>query len=74
MLMGRGANLFAESIGVATVPTDAMVTEYERKEWEKHKNYNTGVMEDFNSQWYVPALFDFILTSSVWLSVPHVSE
>ncbi|XP_028279085.1 isoaspartyl peptidase/L-asparaginase [Parambassis ranga] len=51
MLMGRGANLFAESIGVATVPTDSMVTEYERKEWEKQKNYITGVMEDFNSQW-----------------------
>ncbi|KAM7385715.1 hypothetical protein PAMP_001777 [Pampus punctatissimus] len=51
MLTSRGANLFAESIGMSTVPTDALVTEYERKEWEKHKNYVTGVMEDFNSQW-----------------------
>ncbi|XP_076598595.1 isoaspartyl peptidase/L-asparaginase [Chaetodon auriga] len=51
MLTSKGANLFAESIGVVTVPTDTLVTEYEKKEWEKHKNYIAGVMEDFNSQW-----------------------
>lgn len=51
MLTGRGANMFAESIGIVTVPTETLVTEYEMKEWEKHKNYVTGVMEDFNSQW-----------------------
>ncbi|XP_051234540.1 isoaspartyl peptidase/L-asparaginase [Dicentrarchus labrax] len=51
MLTSRGANLFAESIGTVTVPTDTLVTEYERKEWEKRKNYVTGVMEDFNAQW-----------------------
>uniref|UniRef100_A0A3P8TXY2 Isoaspartyl peptidase/L-asparaginase n=1 Tax=Amphiprion percula TaxID=161767 RepID=A0A3P8TXY2_AMPPE len=51
MLTSRGANQFAESIGVPTVPTDKLVTEYERKEWEKQKAYVTGVMEDFNSQW-----------------------
>lgn len=53
MLTDTGANLFAESIGMSTVPTDSLVTEYEREEWEKHKSYVTGVMEDFNSQWYV---------------------
>lgn len=51
MLTSTGANQFAESVGMVTVPTDTLVTEYERKEWEKHKNYVTGVMEDFNSQW-----------------------
>ncbi|XP_026165287.1 isoaspartyl peptidase/L-asparaginase isoform X2 [Mastacembelus armatus] len=51
MLTDVGANLFAESIGMNTVSTDALVTEYERKEWEKHKNYITGVMEDFNVKW-----------------------
>ncbi|XP_029305995.1 isoaspartyl peptidase/L-asparaginase [Cottoperca gobio] len=56
MLTSRGANLFAESIGTATVPTDTLVTEYERKEWEKHTNYVSGVMEDFNSQWKVSAV------------------
>ncbi|CAJ1067492.1 isoaspartyl peptidase/L-asparaginase isoform X1 [Xyrichtys novacula] len=51
MLTSTGANQFAESIGMVTVPSEAMVTAYERTEWEKHKNYVTGVMEDFNSQW-----------------------
>ena len=51
MLTSRGANLFAEGIGVVTVPTDTLVTEYERKEWEKHESYVTGVLEDFNSKW-----------------------
>ncbi|XP_060942966.1 isoaspartyl peptidase/L-asparaginase [Limanda limanda] len=51
MLTGRGANMFAESIGVATVPPETLVTENERREWEKQKNYSTGVMEEFNSQW-----------------------
>ncbi|XP_008320037.1 isoaspartyl peptidase/L-asparaginase isoform X2 [Cynoglossus semilaevis] len=51
MLTGQGANMFAESIGMNTVPTEMLVTQNERKEWEKHKNYVTGVMEDFNSQW-----------------------
>ncbi|XP_034008194.1 isoaspartyl peptidase/L-asparaginase-like [Trematomus bernacchii] len=51
ILACRGANLFAESIGMATIPTDELVTENERKEWDKQKNYVTGVMEDFNSQW-----------------------
>ncbi|KAL6486915.1 hypothetical protein MHYP_G00035410 [Metynnis hypsauchen] len=52
MLTGRGANLFAESIGVPTLPTDALVTEEERKEWEhRYKRYGVGVKELFNSQW-----------------------
>uniref|UniRef100_H3BWC3 Isoaspartyl peptidase/L-asparaginase n=1 Tax=Tetraodon nigroviridis TaxID=99883 RepID=H3BWC3_TETNG len=51
LLTSRGANLFAESIGMATVPTDTLVTAKEREAWEKHKSYNTGVKEDFNSQW-----------------------
>ncbi|KAM4607481.1 isoaspartyl peptidase/L-asparaginase [Polymixia lowei] len=51
ILTGRGANLFAERIGMVTVPTETLVTEYERKEWEKHKKYATGVVELFNSQW-----------------------
>ncbi|XP_072247238.1 isoaspartyl peptidase/L-asparaginase [Leuresthes tenuis] len=51
MLTGRGANLFAESIGVSTVSADSLVTEYERKEWELRKKYMTGVREDFNLKW-----------------------
>ncbi|KAI4894287.1 hypothetical protein NFI96_016312 [Prochilodus magdalenae] len=51
MLTSRGANLFAESIGIPTLPTDALVTEEERKEWERCKKYIVGVKELFNSQW-----------------------
>ncbi|XP_074502466.1 isoaspartyl peptidase/L-asparaginase [Sebastes fasciatus] len=50
MLTSSGANQFAESIGMATVPTDTLVTEYERREWTKSKTYVTGVMEDLNFQ------------------------
>uniref|UniRef100_A0A3B3X3U4 Isoaspartyl peptidase/L-asparaginase n=1 Tax=Poecilia mexicana TaxID=48701 RepID=A0A3B3X3U4_9TELE len=35
MLTGKGANQFAESIGINAIPTDKLVTEYEKKEWEK---------------------------------------
>ncbi|KAM9559783.1 LOW QUALITY PROTEIN: isoaspartyl peptidase/L-asparaginase [Salvelinus alpinus] len=51
MLTDRGANMFAESVGIPTVPTDALVTECERTEREKAKNYAVGVKELFNSQW-----------------------
>ncbi|XP_034407140.1 isoaspartyl peptidase/L-asparaginase [Cyclopterus lumpus] len=51
LLTSRGANLFAESIGMATVPGDTLVTENERKAWRKNKNFATEVMEDFNCQW-----------------------
>ncbi|KAM4591793.1 isoaspartyl peptidase/L-asparaginase [Odontesthes bonariensis] len=51
MLTGRGANLFAESIGVSTVSADSLITKYERKEWELRKKYMTGVMEEFNLEW-----------------------
>ncbi|XP_077469305.1 isoaspartyl peptidase/L-asparaginase [Stigmatopora argus] len=51
MLTDSGANQFAQTIGVVAVPTDKLVTSYEMKEWEKHKNYVTGVMEDFNTLW-----------------------
>lgn len=51
MLTGRGANQLAESVGVAAVPPEALVSEYERKEWQKHKTYVTGVKEDFSARW-----------------------
>ncbi|XP_018604790.2 isoaspartyl peptidase/L-asparaginase [Scleropages formosus] len=51
MLTDRGASQFAESIGITTVPTDALMTESERREWEHYKKYAVGVKELFNSQW-----------------------
>ena len=53
MLTSRGANLFAERIGFKTVPADTLVTDYEKREWEKPKEYVVGVKELFRSQWYV---------------------
>ena len=75
MLTGRGANLFAESIGVSTVSADSLVTEYERKEWELRKKYMTGVREDFNLKWYVSAAFDLVLSRlilSPFVNVEHL--
>lgn len=51
MLTGGGANVFAKSIGVPTVPALTLVTEQERKEWQHYKKYTVGVTELFNSQW-----------------------
>lgn len=64
MLTGEGANLFAQSIGVSAAPTESLVSEYEKREWEKHKHYVTGVMEEFNSQWWVVFLFSLIFPLS----------
>uniref|UniRef100_A0A8C8EN44 Uncharacterized protein n=1 Tax=Oncorhynchus tshawytscha TaxID=74940 RepID=A0A8C8EN44_ONCTS len=51
MLTDRGANMFAESVGIPAVPTNTLVTECERTEREKAKNYAVEVKELFNSQW-----------------------
>lgn len=58
MLTDTGANLFAESIGFKTVPTDELVGQYELKEWKAHKNYGSEVVKDYNFQWYVSPLLD----------------
>ncbi|XP_036403392.1 isoaspartyl peptidase/L-asparaginase [Megalops cyprinoides] len=51
MLTDRGANHFADSIGIPKVHTDALVTDDERKEWHRYKMYSLGVKDLFNSQW-----------------------
>ncbi|KAJ8359981.1 hypothetical protein SKAU_G00165060 [Synaphobranchus kaupii] len=51
MLTDRGANLFADSIGIGRVPGDALVMEQERKDWQQHQKYSLGVKNLFNSQW-----------------------
>ncbi|XP_061084828.1 isoaspartyl peptidase/L-asparaginase [Conger conger] len=50
MLTDRGANLFADSLGIATVTNEVLVTEYEREEWRKQQKYSVGVKNLFNSQ------------------------
>ncbi|TNN67224.1 Isoaspartyl peptidase/L-asparaginase [Liparis tanakae] len=39
-----------KSIGMATVPSDTLVSEKERKAWRKNKTYTTGVTEDFGQR------------------------
>ncbi|XP_062318985.1 isoaspartyl peptidase/L-asparaginase isoform X1 [Osmerus eperlanus] len=51
MLTDRGANRFAQSIGIQEVSPESLVTEQERREWEKNRKYSSGVKELFNSQW-----------------------
>lgn len=77
MLTGRGANLFAESVGFSTVTTHALVSEFERKKWECHKTYAAGVLEDFNTQWYAFVSFskhDFSFSINVDLSTMNSEE
>lgn len=68
MLTSKGANLFAESIGVSTVPSETLVTEYEMKEWKKHKNYTTGVLEHINTRWYASAVCELTLKIMITFS------
>ncbi|KAJ8248175.1 hypothetical protein GJAV_G00239160 [Gymnothorax javanicus] len=51
MLTDRGANLFAESVGIPSVPSDALVTKKEREAWQHNQKYAVGVKNHFNSQW-----------------------
>ncbi|MBN3308882.1 isoaspartyl peptidase/L-asparaginase isoform X2 [Amia ocellicauda] len=51
MLTDRGANLFADGLGIPKLATETLVTENERKEWEHYQKYAQGVKELFNAQW-----------------------
>ncbi|XP_068184136.1 isoaspartyl peptidase/L-asparaginase-like [Antennarius striatus] len=51
ILTSRGANQFAESLGMTTVPTDSLVTEYERKKWKNTRTYVSELSEEYNTQW-----------------------
>lgn len=43
LLVGKGANEFAEEIGIHTVPTDSLVTEDAREEWRHFMQFKTTV-------------------------------
>ncbi|XP_015218628.2 isoaspartyl peptidase/L-asparaginase isoform X2 [Lepisosteus oculatus] len=51
MLTDRGADRFANSLGMPRVSTEALVTEDERRKWEHYQKYAKGVKDLFNSQW-----------------------
>ena len=43
MLVGKGANRFAEEMGIESVPTDELVTDEARREWEQYVKFNITV-------------------------------
>ena len=43
LLVGKGANRFAEEMGIESVPTDELVTDEARREWEQYIKFNITV-------------------------------
>jgi len=43
LLVGKGANRFAEEMGIERVPTDELVTDEARREWEQYVKFNITV-------------------------------
>lgn len=50
LLVGEGANQFAEECGVEQVEPHTLVTAACHEEWEKYKKYKTAVDTFFNNQ------------------------
>ena len=50
MLIGRGANLFAQEMGVPAVTPEELVTPKVREEFQRFKKYSTVVGEVFNRE------------------------
>ncbi|XP_062595489.1 isoaspartyl peptidase/L-asparaginase-like [Saccostrea cucullata] len=50
LLVGQGANEFAEEIGIHTVPTDSLVTEDAREEWRHFMKFKTTVNALFRNR------------------------
>ncbi|XP_014778262.1 isoaspartyl peptidase/L-asparaginase [Octopus bimaculoides] len=49
LLVGRGANAFAEEHGVSTVPTEVLVTESAKKEWQTYMEFKSTIQNLFHS-------------------------
>ncbi|KAM9315933.1 isoaspartyl peptidase/L-asparaginase-like [Gastrophryne carolinensis] len=50
MLTGIGANKYAETMNIARVPKEELVTELARKEWELYQKYKQSVACLFNTE------------------------
>uniref|UniRef100_K7GCX9 Asparaginase and isoaspartyl peptidase 1 n=1 Tax=Pelodiscus sinensis TaxID=13735 RepID=K7GCX9_PELSI len=50
MLTGRGANQFAEKLGIPKVPVEDLVTEHAKAEWEQYRKYKQTVKSLFNTE------------------------
>ncbi|XP_060077111.1 isoaspartyl peptidase/L-asparaginase-like [Ylistrum balloti] len=53
LIVGKGANRFAQEVGAVVLPTDQLVTKTARKEWEELMKFRTTVTTLF-SQRYPP--------------------
>lgn len=56
LLVGKGANEFAEEIGIHTVPTDSLVTEDAREEWRHFMQFKTTVNVLFRNREATPSI------------------
>ena len=50
MIVGAGANQYAEEHGIPKVPTDKLVTEEAKKEFERYMQFKTAVNVSFRFQ------------------------
>lgn len=50
LIVGKGANKFAKEVGAVTLPTDQLVTEAARKEWEHLLKFRTSVATLFSTR------------------------
>jgi isoaspartyl peptidase/L-asparaginase-like protein (Ntn-hydrolase superfamily) len=50
LLVGEGANLFAEEIGIKCVDPSTLITETAAEEWTQYRKYKTAVNALFNKQ------------------------
>lgn len=50
LLVGKGANHFAEEMGIPTVPMETLVTETAQKEWERFMKYHETIQDLFSNR------------------------
>ena len=50
LLVGKGANQFAEEMGVSTVATETLVTETARTEWQRYMKYGETIEDLFSNR------------------------
>ncbi|XP_069116954.1 isoaspartyl peptidase/L-asparaginase-like isoform X2 [Argopecten irradians] len=50
LIVGKGANKFAEEVGIETLPTNQLVTESARREWEELMKFRTTVTTLFSAR------------------------
>ena len=49
-MVGKGANQFAEQMGVPVVAMETLVTETARKEWQHYMQYRQTIQDLFSNR------------------------